>query len=115
MAEPRPYPLDIEAMRVALGDIDGILGDPSFLTPGQDWMSSPAEAALAGWKHLMGKGVEVDHGTAVQQLEVAARGGDPEAQHNLGYMRLHGLGGPVDTREAARLFRSASGAGVPEV
>jgi hypothetical protein len=85
--DSREAKLDLGVMRISLSEIDGILGE-DVEDPAEalefDRLSAQGGDLFAlkevGWRSLVGRGLEEDHAQALQHLEAAAAGGDPDAQ-----------------------------------
>ncbi len=58
----------------------------------------------AGYLHMVGCGVEKDIEEAKYWLELAAKGGDTDAIHNLAWMYHNGISGSIDLKKAANLY-----------
>jgi len=113
--DQRESKLDLGLMRISLSEIDGILGEEDEEVQESlqfDLLSAQGGDIWAqkevGWRALVGRGMEENHGQAMEHLEQAAAVGDPDAIHNLGYMHMNGLGVDQNYTRAKEYFDQAA-------
>jgi TPR repeat protein len=62
--------------------------------------------------YMRGQGVQRDPALAAHWYEMAARGGDPAAEHQIGYLYSAGLGVPRDLARAVHWYQLAASSGI---